>query len=437
MCALFMLGDSCAFCAVRNDGKTAASDTWPVGTSYAEEVPVSRLAALLAGLAVTALVLGLLLQAANGPLPPLTNESWVLIPLAIGLPLVGATIARRQPHHPIAWIFIGSGLGAGLASFSYEYGHYALVTRPGSVPLGVAMAWVSLWMWTTGAIPLLTFGLLLFPDGHLPSRRWRPIAWLAGATLAMFTVGSAVQPGPMPGYGDVPNPVGIEAARLLGVLATLSQLCLPVVVVGSAASILVRFRRARGLERQQLKWLTYAVTVATLALLLTSRQWAGWALAEIVTLFAVGFIPVAIGIAILRYRLYDIDRLISRTLVYGLLTALLAGVYATGVFVVGRLLDPATGESSLAVAASTLAVAALFQPLRRRIQRLVDRRFNRSRYDAARIVETFSGRLRDEIDLDSLSAELLAVVDQTMQPAQASLWLRPIGARAPVVQQGK
>jgi hypothetical protein len=400
-------------------------------------VAVSRVAALLAGLAVTALVLGLVLQAANGSLPPLTNESWVLIPLAVGLPIVGAAIARQQPRHPIAWIFIGSGLGAGLERFSYEYGHYALVTKPSSVPLGVAMAWVSEWMWTTGAIPLLTFGLLLFPDGHLPSRRWRPIAWLAGATLATFVVGSAVQPGPMPGYGDVPNPVGIEAAQLLGVLATLSQLCLPVVVVGSAASILVRLRRARGLERQQLKWLTYAVTVATLALLLTSRQWAGWALAEIVTLVAVGFIPVAIGIAILRYRLYDIDRLISRTLVYGLLTALLAGVYATGVFVVGRLLDPATGDSSLAVAASTLAVAALFHPLRRRIQRLVDRRFNRSRYDAARTVEAFSGRLRDEIDLDSLSAELLAVVDQTMQPAQASLWLRPIGAGAPLVQQGK
>jgi hypothetical protein len=386
-------------------------------------VAVSRLATLLAGLAVTALALGLVLQAANGSLPPLTNESWVLIPLAVGLPLVGAAIARRQPRHPIAWIFIGSGLGAGLERFTYEYGHYALITRPGSVPLGVAMAWVSQWMWTTGAIPLLTFGLLLFPDGHLPSRRWRPIAWLAGATLAMFVLGSAVQPGPMPGYGDVPNPVGIEAA-LLQVLAPVSQVCLPVVVIGSAASILVRFRRARGLERQQLKWLAYAVVVATVALLLTSRQWAGWAVAEVVTLAAVGFIPVAIGIAILRYRLFDIDRLISRTLVYGLLTALLAGVYVTGVFLVGRLLDPATGNSALAVAASTLAVAALFQPARRSIQRLVDRRFNRSRYDAARTVEAFSGRLRDEVDLDSLSAELLAVVDQTMQPAQLSLWLR-------------
>jgi hypothetical protein len=169
----------------------------------------------------------------------------------------------------------------------------------------------------------------------------------------------------------------------------------------------------------------YAVTVAAVALVLASREWAGWAMAQVVALVAVGFIPVAIGIAILRYRLFDIDRLISRTLVYGLLTALLAAVYATGVFVAGRLLDPVQGRSELAVAASTLAVAALFQPLRRRVQKLVDRRFNRSRYDAARTVEAFSSRLRDEIDLDSLSAELLAVVDQTMQPAEVSLWLRP------------
>jgi hypothetical protein len=311
-----------------------------------------------------------------------------------------------------------------------------LVTKPETVPLGVAAAWVSDWMWTTGAIPVLTFGLLLFPDGHLPSRRWRPVAWLAGATLAMFTFGSAVHPEPLFNHQTIANPVGIEAARpLLRVLASLSQVCLLVVVVASAASILVRFRRARGLERQQLKWLAYAVVVATVALVLASRQWVGWAVAEVMALVAVGFIPVAIGIAILRYRLLDIDRLISRTLIYGLLTALLAGVYVTGVFIVGRLLDPATGDSTLAVAASTLAVAALFQPLRRRLQRQVDRRFNRSRYDAARTIEAFSGRLRDEIDLDSLSAELLSVVDQTMQPLQASLWLRPSASRPPPVQQ--
>jgi hypothetical protein len=395
-----------------------------------------RMATLLAGLAVTALVLGLVLQAANGSLPGPTDESWVLIPLAIGFPVVGAAIARQQPRHPIAWIFLGSGLGAGMETLTYEYAHYALATKPGTVPLGVAAAWVSDWVWTTGAIPVLSFGLLLFPDGHLPSPRWRPVAWLAAATLAMFVFGSAFQPGPLPGYPDIPNPVGIDAAGpLLRVAQPVSAVCFAVVVVCSAASILIRFRRARGLQRQQLKWLAYAVAVATVALVLASREWAGWAVAQVVTLVAVGFIPVAIGVAILRYRLFDIDRLISRTLVYGLLTALLAGVYATGVFLAGRLLDPAQGRSGLAVAASTLAVAALFQPLRRRIQNLVDRRFNRSRYDATRTVEAFSGRLREEIDLDSLSAELLTVVDQTVQPAQASLWLRPIGTKPPL-QQG-
>jgi hypothetical protein len=402
------------------------------------EVAVSRLAALLAGLAVTALVLGLVLQAANGSLPSLTSESWVLVPLGVGLPIVGAAIARHQPRHPIGWILLGSGLGAALTKFTIEYAEYALVTKPGTLPLGVAAAWVSDWVWTTGVIPLLSFGLLLFPDGHPPSRRWRPVAWLAGATMAMFTIGSAIHPEPLFNHPTIANPVGIHAARpLLGVLPPVSQLCLLVVVVGSAASIVVRFRRAGGLERQQLKWLAYAVVVATVALLLASREWAGWAVAQVVAGLAVGFIPVAIGIAILRYQLFDIDRLISRTLTYGLLTALLAGVYATGVFVVGRLLNPATGDSALAVAASTLAVAALFQPLRRRIQRLVDRRFNRSRYDAVRTVEAFSSRLSEEIDLDSLSAELLAVVDQTVQPAQASLWLRPTGVRAPLAQHGK
>jgi hypothetical protein len=388
---------------------------------------VPRLAALLAGLAVALMALGTVLQAVNGSLPGLTDESWTLVPLAIGFPVVGAAIARHQPRHPIAWIFVCSGVGAAAAKFTYHYAEYALVTRPGAVPLGVVVAWVSDWVWATGGIPLLTFGLLLFPDGHLPSRRWRPVAWLAAATLALFLCGSAFHTGPLSNFPAITNPVAIDAAEpLLRVVQPLSAVLFPVVLVCSAASILVRLRRARGLERQQLKWLAYAVAVAAVAIALASREWAGWAVAQVVALVAVGFIPVAIGVAILRYRLFDIDRLISRTLVYGLLTALLAGMYATGVFAAGRLLDPAQGRSELAVAASTLAVAALFQPLRRRIQRLVDRRFNRSRYDAARTVEAFSSRLREAIDLDNLSAELLAVVDQTMAPTQVSLWLRPI-----------
>jgi hypothetical protein len=175
------------------------------------------------------------------------------------------------------------------------------------------VAWVSDWMWTTGAIPLLTFGLLLFPDGHLPSPRWRPVAWLAGATLAMYVFGSAFHSEPLFNHPTIANPVGIVAAApLLRIVQPVSAVLLAVVVVCSAASILIRFGRALGLQRQQLKWLTYAVTVTTVALLLASREWAGWAIAEVIALLAAGFIPVAIGIAILRYRLFDIDRLISR-----------------------------------------------------------------------------------------------------------------------------
>jgi hypothetical protein len=343
-------------------------------------------------------ILGLVYGAWSYPaLDGLLTDIGPIAVLALSFPIVGALIATHRPGNPLGWIFCAVGLfGGGLVTFGTMYGEYALRTAPGTVPGGPLAIWLGQWTWAPGGALLLTFVLLLFPDGHLPSRRWRPVAWLAGATLAMFTLGSAVHPEPLFNHPTIANPVGIQAARsLLQVLPPLSQLCLLVVVVGSAASIVVRFRRARGLERQQLKWLAYAVVVATVALLLASREWAGWAVAEVVALVAGGFIPVAIGIAILRYRLFDIDRLISRTLVYGLLTALLAGVYATGVFVVGRLLDPATGDSALAVAASTLAVAALFQPLRRRIQRLVDRRFNRSRYDAARTVEAFSGRLRE------------------------------------------
>jgi hypothetical protein len=204
--------------------------------------------------------------------------------------------------------------------------------------------------------------------------------------------------------------------------------------LASVVSLLVRFRRSRGVERQQLKWFTFAgaVTVAGLVLILFPSQY-GWIgpVSPLVTAPILVSMPVAAGVAILRYRLYDIDRIINRTLVYGLLTVLLGAVYAAGVFAAARLLDPADGESELAVAASTLAVAALFQPARRRIQAVVDRRFNRRKYNAAKTVEAFSARLRDEIDLDALSAELLAVAHQTMQPTTAALWLRPSAPARP------
>jgi hypothetical protein len=280
---------------------------------------------------------------------------------------------------------------------------------------------------------------LLYPAGRLPSPRWRLVAWLGLFALLLTSVSYAVRPGPMLS-SEVPvaaNPLGIAGAG--GFLEALELvgfwLFIPL-AVAAQASLLLRLRRARGVERQQLKWFVSAAValVAFFALFPLSLLLLGDPGELVIDLISgvviLGF-PVALGIAVLRYRLYEIDRLVNRTLVYGLLTALLGLVYAGGVFVLGRLLDPAGGRSGLAVAASTLAVAALFQPARRRVQAAVDRRFNRRRYDATRTVEAFSARLRDQIDLDTLSAELLSVIDQTMQPTRASLWLRATQANRP------
>jgi hypothetical protein len=291
---------------------------------------------------------------------------------------------------------------------------------------------------------MVTFLLLLFPDGRLVSPRWRIVAWAAAADLAGLWIGIAFAPGPLGAGGleTVSNPLGIQwpgpPPRLLAaIVAKAFELLIhlsALLILVSAASMVVRFRRARGVERQQLKWFTYAPLAAVLVWLASSipaLMSEAPTVVVILRVYVVGAIisvgiPLAIGIAVLRYRLYDIDRLINRTLVYGWLTAILGLVYAAAVLVLGQVFGGVGGDPpSWAVAGATLAVAALFQPARRRIQAAVDRRFNRRKYNAAKTVEAFSLRLRDEVDLDALSAELLAVVDQTMQPNQASLWLRP------------
>jgi hypothetical protein len=281
----------------------------------------------------------------------------------------------------------------------------------------------------------LVFTLLLFPTGHLLSARWRPVAWLAGAATAAFTVLATLQPNLARAPGRIiANHIGVAAVGDLEEsrvgMALLSLM--GVMMLLALGSLVARFRRSRGDERQQLKWTTYAGGLLPLAVL-------AYLLPEVVgtVVFALPllFLPVAVGIAILRYRLYDIDRLINRTLVYGLLTAMLAAAYAA--VVLGQLFGGIGAEPpSWAVAGATLAVAALFQPARRRIQQAVDRRFNRRSYNAARTVEAFAVWLRNEVDLDSLSAELAAVVDNTMQPTSVSLWLRP-SAQAPSRTRGR
>jgi hypothetical protein len=272
----------------------------------------------------------------------------------------------------------------------------------------------------------LLFTLLFFPTGRLLSPRWRPVAWLAGAAMAGFTALAALKSSLGVEEGRVvSNPIGMAGLQnpeesTVGVV--LLNLLLLMAVL-AFVSLVIRFRRSRGDERQQLKWFTYAGALVPLAAL---GDLLPVAVSNLVVAAQLVFLPVAVGIAILRYRLYDIDRLINRTLVYGLLTVLLAGVYASAVLVLGQLFGGLRAEPpSWVVAGATLVVATLFQPARRRIQLAVDRRFNRRRYDAAKTIQAFSARLREELDLDTLSAELLAVVETTMQPTTASLWLRP------------
>jgi hypothetical protein len=343
----------------------------------------------------------------------------VLIYLALSL---GAWVAVRRPANPTGWLLCGPPFGILGSQAITLYVDAALPPEPVALPVVRWAAWVGNWIF----VPIVATGpwlLLLFPNGQLPSRRWRPYAGFLLVLSGLLLVTAALQPGPTGMADAIINPLGIA---LVGDLSDgLSAIMLATLPV-SAIALLMRFRHSQGEERQQIKIVVYAGSV--LAVVAVVGQVVFWYWLHQgdtgATLFAFGM-PPAIAAAILRYRLYDIDRLINRTLVYGLLTVLLGAIYAGGVFSLGRLLNPFTGESSLAVAAATLAVAALFQPARRRIQAVVDRRFNRRRYDAAKTIEAFTGRLREQVELDTLSSELLAVVDQTLEPTRASLWLRP------------
>jgi hypothetical protein len=358
-------------------------------------------------------------------------QGWLFATLALPFSFVGALITARRPGNRIGLLLVG---GAGsFAAFLAVAGYVVRGTEGGQDLPGLSWtAWVANWVWMPAVAALLLL-LLVYPDGRLISRRWRPVAAAVLAWAGLMTVVLVLYPEAVGGGGPRPAiGLGGAAGELLRRFALSSFTPVPPLafLAAGAVSLVVRARRSHGDERQQIKWLAYAAALLALTFPLAGLPVAPWLGDVIATLLwlAVWGLPVAIGVAILKYRLYDIDRLVSRTLAYALLTALLGLVYAVGVFTLSRLLDPADGESELAVAASTLAVAALFQPLRRRLQGAVDRRFNRRRHDAARTIQAFSARLRDEIDLDTLSEELLAVVNQTMQPTQASLWLGPQGA---------
>lgn len=338
---------------------------------------------------------------------------------------VGALIASRHPRNPIGWILCGLALLIGLSLLADAYADRFTSSGAGSQRLAETAAWWGNWTWVPLILVPPTFVLLLFPDGRLPSARWRPLPWCAALAIAALSATIALEPGPLDEHPSVANPyaVGKSASEVMGYVGAPLLLASLAAV---AAALVIRFRRADPAGRQQIKWLLYAgcVAIVTLVLGVLIGSFSSDDIGNAIVLAGVLGVPLAIGIAILRYRLYDIDIVINRTLVYGSVTAVLAGAYLGLVLLFQLAFRPLTEENSLAVALSTLAVAALFRPARNRVQALVDRRFYRRRYDAQRTLEGFAAHLREEVDLDALRAELTGVVTETMQPAHVSLWLR-------------
>jgi hypothetical protein len=395
----------------------------------------SRLAWSLCALSVALLVGGVALArtvrstALELPYGSVGAASSFVLTLAIVLTfsVVGAIVASRHPRNTIGWIFCTVGLEAGLGSLAGGYAEFWLASGWGSQRLGATAAWFATWAWIYQTVAM-TFLLLLFPDGRLPSPRWRPVAWLSGLGIGGFVLGSALEAGPLGDFPQVVNPYGIDSP-IVRVVGVASAFVVVGSMVASAISLIVRARRAGRVERQQIKWLAYggAVVVGTTLLASLISIWSVTVSIAVINL-ALLALPVFTGIAILRYRLYEIDLLINRTLVYGVLTGTLALLYFGGVAATQAIFRTITGheqQPQLAVVVSTLVIAALFNPLRRRIQGFIDRRFYRSRYDARKTLEAFSAKLRDETDLDALSDDLVGVVRETMQPAHVSLWLRP------------
>ena len=404
----------------------------------------ARLAWSLAGLSVAMFVGGCLLTVLSLSDAPATSASgdWgtasqlggllLFLPF-LAFPLVGALIASRRPRNPIGWICLAAGL------------FWMLIVLGDSLPLDfgpypVTIYALTQWLWVPPVGLLGIYMILLFPDGRLPSRRWRPLAWLSGAAMVLASVALTVDPGDLPGYPGARNPFGLEghpaiAQALVGTIALL-----PVCILASAVSLVWRYRHSGGEVRLQIRWVAFAASFVGLAYGITlvsglflapeslsTEEGPLWmSLLQNTVLMSYAGVPVAVGVAVLRYRLYDIDVLINRTLVYGTLTASLALLYLSCVVSLQYVLRELTGqETRLAVVASTLAIAAMFGPLRRRVQAFVDRRFFRKKYDATKTLETFSATLRDETDLKQLDAGLSGVVRETLQPAHVSLWLKP------------
>ena len=399
------------------------------------------LAALSVALFVASGVLYVLAHSAQFPVDLVVFlVDWGLF---LAFPIVGALVASRRPENPIGWICLASGLLFMLLAVTDNYSIYG-VGRPDSVPFPVAVGTIgNQWLWVPTVGLLGIYLILLFPDGKLPSKRWRPLAWFSGVMIVVLSITEGLAPGPLENQGGVRNPFGLEALPWLVTVSYIILPLLPLCLLASAVSMVLRFRRSRGEERQQIKWFTFVASIAGLMYFIVIIGQVVIALGSgnrlsqtplwvelLVSLATLGFagVPIAIGLSVLKYRLYDIDVVINLTLVYGSLTAMLVAVYFGGVATTQTILRALTGQTDqpqLAIVISTLVIAALFNPLRRRIQSFIDRRFYRSKYDARKTLEAFSLRLRDETDLEALNNDLANVIRETMQPAHVSLWLRP------------
>jgi hypothetical protein len=398
----------------------------PVALTGGREIQMrARTARWVAGCAaavsVALTIAGLVLAYVDRQLVPASLTGWTVSNVSsqmvnVAVPVAGFVIASRRPGNRIGWLFLVAGLGLGLSGFSNQYALHALIVDRGSLPAGRLFAWLAGWLWVIPTF-LLAFLFLLFPTGRLRSPRWRPAAWFVGGAFLLTVVAALMiatrfwahplaflrpgSPGGLNGFLYLVTTVLVSAALLVSVVA-----------------IVVRFVKSSGEERLQLKWCAAAALV--LAVVFVGSIWVNSAVVNVLQSLAFLCLWTAIAMAVLKYRLYDIDRIISRTLAYAIVTGLLVGVYAGLVLLATRVLPL---SSPVAVAASTLAAVALFSPLRRRVQQVVDHRFNRARYDADQTVAAFADRLKDAVELDSIRDDLTGVVHQALEPAHVSVWI--------------
>jgi hypothetical protein len=350
---------------------------------------------------------------------PANLASWTVSNISlqvvnVAAAVIGFVLASRRPENRLGWLFLVAGLAVGVSGFSNQYAAYALVARPGSLPAGRAFAWLANWTWLI-PVAMLSLLFLLFPTGYLPSRRWRPAGWFVNGVFALATVWMLIGATRLWAH---PFYTSSSPAGLLGLLYRMTAVLISTALLVAVAALMVRFARSTGEERLQLKWCAAAALVVIVVFIATI--WVNSAVVNVLQSLAFVGLWTAIAVAVLKYRLYDIDRIISRTLAYAIVTGLLVGVYAGLVLLATQVFR---FHSTVAVAASTLAAAALFNPLRRRVQQVVDRRFNRARYDTDQIVAGFAARLKDTVDLDSVRDDLAVVVHQALEPAHVSVWI--------------